>query len=303
MNHSYTSYHGVFVPMASPADENGSIDVKSAGRLIEFLLDNGVVPFIGGTNGEGPSLSVEARRSLVRTLVDHRRDHIPLVAGIIGLPYNDILEQANTYFEMGVDAVVITLPNYYSLSSAEIKDFYSSAADNIDGNIILYNIPKTIHMSIPVDVIDELSHIENIIGIKDSEFDEARLERSLKLWKDRDDFFHLTGVNKLMVKGLMMGSRGIVPSTGNFVPAIYRSLYDLCREKKENEATKLLDRTQELCDVYQEGRSLASSLSALKVVLNHLGLCGKEVLKPLVKLEKTEEEKVIHMYKEKTIEV
>lgn len=302
MIHSYKSYNGVFVPMASPVDEKGSIDADATGRLIEFLLENGTIPFIGGTNGEGPSLSVEARNALVRSLVDHRREHVPLVAGIMGLPYTDTVKQANAYVEMGVDAVVITLPNYYTLSSTEMADYYRSAAKQIHGNIILYNIPKTIHMSIPVNIVDELSRIKNIIGIKDSEFDEYRLKDSMERWKGRDDFFHLTGVNKLMVKGLMMGSRGIVPSTGNFAPGIYNRLFNLCKEKKETEASELLDRTQELCNVYQSGRSLASSLSALKIVLNHLGFCGKEVLKPLVRLEEDEEKEIIRSYEAITLQ-
>lgn len=301
MIHSYKSFYGVFVPMASPVDGKGSIDIDATGRLIEFLLENGTIPFIGGTNGEGPSLSMEARKTLVRTLVDHRREHVPLVAGIMGLPYYDTVEQANVYLKMGVDAVVFTLPNYYKLSSTEMADYYTAAAKQIDGNIILYNIPSTIHMSLPIDIVDELSQIKNIIGIKDSEFDADRLKTGVERWKNREDFFHLTGVNNLMVKGLMMGSRGIVPSTGNFAPGIYRKLYELCQEKLERQALELLDRTQELCDVYQSGRSLASSLSALKIVLNHLGLCGKEVLKPLVRLAEAEENTIIRSYEEKTL--
>ncbi len=297
---TYRDFGGVFVPMASPVDERGSIDIEAAERLIEFLLDHGTIPFIGGTNGEGSSLSIEARRTLVRTLADHRRKHVPLVAGIMGLPYNDTVEQANAYFEMGLDAAVITLPNYYRLSRTEMANYFEAVAENVDGNIILYNIPKTIHMSIPVDLVDELSQIRNIIGIKDSECDDDRLKISLERWKERGDFFHLTGVNKLMVKGLIAGSRGIVPSAANFAPGIYRNIYDLCMENKETEATELLDRTNELCDVYQSGRSLAGSLAALKIVLNHLGLSGKEVLKPLVCLEKGEEDRIIQLYREKT---
>jgi len=303
MIHSYTSYQGVFVPMASPVDANGSIDIGSSGGLINYLLDNGTIPFIGGTNGEGPSLSLEARKSLVRTLVDHRREGTPLVVGIMGLPYSDTIAQANNYFRTGIDAVVLTLPNYYDLNSKEMADYYMSAAKEIDGDIILYNIPQTIHMSIPVQVIDELSHMKNIIGIKDSEDDEDRLKKSIRLWKNRNDFFHLTGVNKLMVKGLMMGSRGIVPSTGNFAPVIYRKLYDYCLDNREYEANELLEHSQELCDVYQADRSLASSLSALKTVLNYVGLCGMEVLKPLIRLEEAEEQKIIRTYKEKTLQI
>jgi 4-hydroxy-tetrahydrodipicolinate synthase len=296
MEHFYENYKGVVVPMATPVDAAGDIDAPAAGKLINYLLDHQAVPFIMGTNGEASSLSLKNRTDLVSVLVDHRRSGIPLIAGVIGLPFTETIEQSNAYFMMGVDAVVLTLPNYFGLNNEQMLHYFRSVSERVNGNVILYNIPKTIHMSIPVEVIEELSHEANIIGIKDSEFDEERLDASLSLWKDRHDFFHLTGVNKLMVKGMLNGSRGIVPSTGNFDPGIYHDLYRLCLENRQEEATALLAWTQELCDIYQEHVSLADSLAGLKVVLAHLGLCTEEMLPPLMKASPGRRKKIIEKY-------
>jgi 4-hydroxy-tetrahydrodipicolinate synthase len=285
--------------MATPVDASGEIDAPAAAKLINYLLDHQAVPFIMGTNGEASSLSIKNRTDLVRVLLENRRTGVPLIAGVIGLPFKETIEQSNLYFAMGLDAVVLTLPNYYGLNNEQMLYYFRSVSERVNGNVILYNIPKTIHMSIPVEVIDELSQQENIIGIKDSEFDEARLEASLALWKDRNDFFHLTGVNKLMVKGMLNGSRGIVPSTGNFDPGIYHDLYKLCLEGKKEEAIALLDWTQELCDIYQENASLADSVAGLKVVLAHLGLCTEEVLPPLMKVDAERKKEIIDKYQEK----
>ncbi len=299
MQHTYENYKGVVVPMATPVNASGDIDAPAAGKLINYLLDHQAVPFIMGTNGEASSLSLKNRVDLVRILVDHKREYTPLIAGVIGLPFTETIEQSNIYFDMGLDAVVLTLPNYYELSNEQMLHYFRSVSARVNGNVILYNIPKTIHMSIPVEVIDELSQEENIIGIKDSEFDEARLEASLSLWKDRHDFFHLTGVNKLMVKGMLNGSRGIVPSTGNFDPGIYHDLYKLCLDDRQEEATALLEWTQKLCDIYQANVSLADSVAALKVVLNHLGLCTDEVLPPLMKATPERKQAIIDKYRNK----
>lgn len=299
MQHTYENYKGVVVPMATPVDAGGEIDIDSAAKLINYLLDHQAVTFIMGTNGEASSLSLKNRVDMVRVLVNHKREYTPLIAGVIGLPFTETIEQSNIYFDMGLDAVVLTLPNYYELSNEQMLHYFRAVSTRVNGNVILYNIPKTIHMSIPVEVIDELSHEENIIGIKDSEFDEARLEASLLLWKDRHDFFHLTGVNKLMVKGMLNGSRGIVPSTGNFDPGIYHDLYKLCLDDMQEEATALLARTQKLCDIYQANVSLADSVAALKVVLNHLGLCTDEVLPPLMKATPERRQAIIDKYRHK----
>lgn len=296
MKHIHESYKGVVVPMASPVDAKGEIDVSGAGKLIDYLHEHQAVPFIMGTNGEASSLSLKNRKDLIRVLIDHKKTGVPLIAGVIGLPFRETIEQSNAYFDMGLDAVVLTLPNYYGLNNRQMLHYFRSVAERVDGNVILYNIPKTIHMSLPVEVIEELSYEENLIGIKDSEFDESRLDASLTLWKDRSDFFHLTGVNKLMVKGLLNGSRGIVPSTGNFAPGIYNDLYRLCLEKRLDEATTLLARTQELCDIYQESSTLADSVAALKVVLAYQGFCTKEVLPPLLKATAEQEKAIIDKY-------
>jgi 2-dehydro-3-deoxy-D-pentonate aldolase len=301
MTHHQKNYSGVVVPMASPVDSIGEIDVSGAAKLINYLHDNRAVPFIMGTNGEASSLSLKNREDLVRVLIDHKRSDVPLIAGVIGLPFSETVDQSNTYFDMGLDAVVLTLPNYYGLSNRQMLHYFKSVSERVKGDVILYNIPKTIHMSVPVEVVEELSYQENIIGIKDSEFDETRLDASLLLWKNRDDFFHLTGVNKLMVKGLMNGSQGVVPSTANFDPGIYRDLYELCLQKREEEAIALLAWTQELCDIYQENRSLADSVVALKVVLSHLGLCTEDMLPPLMKADGEQVKSIIDKY-HKTIE-
>lgn len=296
MSDTYDRYQGVVVPMATPFEKNGNPDHESTGRMLDFLLDHNTIPFILGTTGEGTSPSLHSREAFVSTLLDHRRHGVPTIAGIMGLSHSDTVTEANKYFKLGLDAVVLTLPNYYMLDEQQILHYYKSLSERIQGNLILYNIPKTIHMSIPVDVIEQLSKKENIIGIKDSEYDEARLEKSLKFWKDRRDFFHLTGVNKLMVKGLMLGSRGVVPSTGNFAPGIYTEIVKCCLEDKEEEATDLLEQSQKYCDVYQANRSLASSLSALKIILAEMGLCQRKVLPPLIECSKADAEEIVLSY-------
>ena len=293
---NYKRYRGVVVPMASPFKKNGNPDRQSTGRMLDFLLDNNTIPFILGTTGEGTSPSLRSREEFVSILLAHRRKGIPTIAGIIGLSHADTITEANKYIMLGLDAVVVTLPNYYMLNDRQILQYFKSLSERIQGNMILYNIPKTIHMSIPLEVIEQLCKVQNIIGIKDSEFDEARLEQSLKLWKGRTDFFHLTGVNKLMVKGLMYGSRGIVPSTGNFAPGLYSDIFKCCRENKEEEAKDLLERSQQYCDVYQANRSLASSLAALKLILAEMGLCERFVLPPLIECSNADAEEILLNY-------
>ncbi len=282
-------YRGVIVPMVSPFTENGKIDAASASKLMNFLMDHHSIPFILGTNGEGNSVSMDQREVLVKCLIEQKREAIPTIAGVIGLPFRDTIETANHYIGMGVDAVVIPLPNYYSLTSEQMQNYYERLSDHIKGNIIIYNIPKTVHMSIPLDVIDRLSYKSNIIGLKDSENDEQRLIRSLELWKDRNDFLYLIGVNGQISRGLLGGADGIVPSTGNIHPLLYHEIFASCEQNNTEIAIKKQSIGNELSAVYQKDRLLGESIATLKGILSGLGLCEKHVLPPLTAIAKDEE--------------
>jgi len=170
--------------------------------------------------------------------------------------------------------------------------FYEKLVESIPGPMIVYNITITTHMSIPLDVVDKLSQHPRIVGLKDSEKNEERFKEAIGMWKDRSDFSHFTGSAALSTMALLLGSDGIVPSTGNFVPKVYRDLYEAGTKGDEATANKLQELTNEMGKVYQKGRILSQSLAALKVIMNELGLCGTAVLPPLYETGPEEIEKI-----------
>ena len=90
------------------------------------------------------------------------------------------LDSANDYVAAGVDAVVSILPNYFKLDPAEMQAYFERLADGIKGPLMIYNMPATTGMSLPLDVIDALSQRPNVTGLKDSEGTEGRREAVAK---------------------------------------------------------------------------------------------------------------------------
>jgi len=296
-------YKGIIVPMVTPLTADGYIDKVAAAKLIEFLLNKDSIPFILGTTGEGPSIPSAERQKLVQLLIKAKRHGIPAITGVLGLTIPDTIDEANTFLKMGIDAVVITLPYQYELTEIQIYNYYKVLAEQIDGNIILYNIPKTVKQSIPVNIIEELSYFENIIGIKDSELDEQRLIQSLNLWKNRKDFSHFTGVNALMPLGMKLGSKGMVPSTANLIPATYVELYHACRQGKNSNIEMIIEQTVRWSHLYQKGRTLGDSLAALKYVLSKMELCAPHLMPPLTALNDGEKEKINYTMEKTGLEI
>jgi len=282
-------YQGVVVPMVTPFTDDGKIDIPASEKVTEHIVSGGAAPFVLGTTGEGTSVPQDERPSFVEAVVNKTAGRTLTYASIASNCLKTSIEAAKKYFDLGIDAAVANLPFYYPLADYHMLKYYETLAESIPGPLFVYNITKTTGMSIPVEVIDKLSRHPNIVGLKDSEGDEERFKNSIPLWKDREDFSHLTGSAVLSTMAILLGSDGLVPSTGNFVPRMYCELYQAAKKGDEQTAQKYQEKTNELGRIYQKGKLLSESLAGLKVIMNELDLCGEAVLSPLLPL--TEEQK------------
>jgi 4-hydroxy-tetrahydrodipicolinate synthase len=136
-------------------------------------------------------------------------------------------------------------------------------------------------MSIPLEVIDELSHHPNIVGTKDSERSEERLNESLRLWANRPDFCHFLGWAALSAHALLNGSDGLIPSTGNLFPKIYFDMLKAVENGDRDKAFQMQQQSDFFGGLYQSGRLLGQSLAALKVLMQAVGICQPYMMPPL----------------------
>jgi dihydrodipicolinate synthase/N-acetylneuraminate lyase len=162
-------HHGVIVPIITPFTPNGDIDAAAVGRIVSHCAENGVAVFALGTTGEAASISTRKRARLIKLVVETAAHRVKVYAGIGDNCTEHSIGAANEYLQLGADAVVAHLPSYYNLRPAEMKAYFELLASQVKGAMILYNIPSTTHMSLPLDIVESLSHLPNIVGFKDSE--------------------------------------------------------------------------------------------------------------------------------------
>jgi len=285
-------YRGVVVPMVTPFTADGAIDIGAAERVTEHIVSGGAAPFVLGTTGEGASVPQHGRAEFVEAVVKKTAGRALTYASIASNCVRTSIEAAKRYFDLGIDAVVANLPSYYPLKDYHMLKFYETLAEAVPGPLFVYNITITTHMSIPLEVIEKLSSHPKIVGLKDSERDEERFRRAIGMWKDREDFSHLAGSAALSTMAVLLGSDGIVPSTGNFVPELYVKLYEAAAAGDEETAQKYQQQTNALSRIYQKDRVLSESLAGLKVIMSELGLCGEAVLPPLVGVDEQERARI-----------
>ncbi|MFT3781348.1 MAG: dihydrodipicolinate synthase family protein [Nibricoccus sp.] len=278
-------HRGVIVPLVTPVTAAGEIDEAATKRLVKHCADGGVHVFVLGTTGEAASVAAAKRVRVVKAAVEAAAGRVKVYAGIGDNCPEQSVAAGNEYLRLGADAVVAHLPAYYSLRPAEMKSFFTLLASQIQGGLMLYNIPSTTHMSLPIDVADELSHLPNVIGFKDSENAPGRPEETARRLGGRPNFSIFMGAAVLSAKAMKLGFDGLVPSSGNFVPHLWTELYNeaLAGHWEKVEALQL--RLNSVAQVFQKDRTLGESLGALKVMLETLGICGPAVLPPLRTLD------------------
>lgn len=277
------------VPVVAPLKEDLSLDRGAVARIFSYLYANGATPFILGTTGESASLSNAFKEEYLHAAVANKPADKKVYVGISSNILEDSISFANLAFSLGVNDVAATLPTYYKLSEAQIEKYFLDLAEAIENNLIVYNIPATTHMSIPLDLLDRLSYHPKIVAVKDSERNTERLDRSLQLWKDRTDFKHYMGWAGASAYALINGSDGIIPSSGNFAPTIYTEMCKAVEQGDTALAQVLQEQSDSLGALYQTNKSLGESLWALKVLMKQLGLCEPYMMPPLYALSAQEE--------------
>jgi dihydrodipicolinate synthase/N-acetylneuraminate lyase len=298
---SKKKYSGVVVPTVTPLTADYKLDHDAVEKMFDNFGQHHVMPFIIGTTGEAASLPTEVKKDFIDVASKLKKSDTVLYAGIASNVLRESVELAKYCFDKGVDVVAANLPSYYSLSDDQVKKYFEQLADAVAGPLIIYNIPATTHMSIPLGIIDELSHHPNIVGTKDSERSEARLRQSLELWANREDFCHFLGWAAKSADALMGGSDGLIPSTGNLFPLIYSEMVKAVGQGDQAKAYAYQKMSDDFGDLYQKGRSLGQSLWALKVLMRESGLCQPNMMPPLQPLSAAEEIKLVTGLKEMTM--
>lgn len=278
-------YHGVVVPMVTPVTKEGDIDVKAVERIIDNFAKYNVSALLMGTTGEGNSVAVEQGVKMIEAAAKAAAGRITIYAGLAGNCVSEQMEAAKKFVAAGADVIAATLPCYYALTPEQMMKYYTDLADALTIPLMLYNITITTHMSIPVDVIEKLSHHPNIVGLKDSEDNQERMEEILRLVADRDDFAYFCGCAANSAKALSLGADGIVPSVGNYLPKMYADLFDAGVKGDTAAAEDLQQKTIEIGKINTAGLTLGQSLAGLKVIMKMVGLCDTFMLPPLTELD------------------
>ena len=158
-----------FTPFKSATE----IDEEALRYNTRFMIEGGIVTgrgvqVIGGSNGEGFSLSGDEYKRLIDIVVDEAAGRVPICVGCLRPATEPVIELAKYAEEAGADALMILPPHYYPNPSDEVVyKHFKAIADATNIGIMIYNNPGVTGKDLSVEALTRLAEIENIVALKE----------------------------------------------------------------------------------------------------------------------------------------
>jgi len=280
---------GIFPPIPTPFDADGSVSSSGLKQNLEFLNRHelsGIV--VLGSNGEFVFLDPEEKVQTIEMV----RDLLPtgklLIAGTGCESTRSTVRLTREAAQAGADAALVINPHYYKnrMDRASLIRHYSTVADQSPIPIILYNMPASTGLDLDAPTVVELAGHGNIVGMKDSGGNLNKMAQVLGAI--RGDFQMLAGSAGFLLPALSLGAVGAVAALANIAPELCIRLHGAFRNGEIQRAAELQVRMVSLNNlVTREG-----GVPALKAAMDLLGLAGGAPRTPLLPADQQTRERL-----------
>ena len=211
----------VLTAMVTPFRPDGSLDLDSAGRLAEHLVDaghDGVV--LNGTTGESPTTTDDEKERLVRAVVEAVGPRARVVAGAGSNDTAHSVELARAAEKAGAAALLFVTPYYNKPPQEGLVRHFQAAADATDLPVMLYDIPGRAGIPIRYESLLRLADHDRILAVKDAKGDLFEGSRVMA----ETDLAYYSGDDALNLAWLALGATGVVSVVGHVAGAQHAAL-------------------------------------------------------------------------------
>jgi len=214
---------GSIVALVTPMDESGAVDKESLKKLLEFHIEQGTDAIVAvGTTGESATLDEDEHCDVIKTVVDVVAGRIPVIAGTGANATSEAINLTRKAKQAGADACLIVTPYYNKPTQQGLYLHYKAIAEAVDIPQILYNVPGRTACDMLPDTVGRLSHIDNIVGIKDATGDLSRVQKFRDL--SAADFALYSGDDATSREFCLLGGHGSITVTGNVAPRLVHEM-------------------------------------------------------------------------------
>jgi 4-hydroxy-tetrahydrodipicolinate synthase len=272
-------FHGSMVALVTPMQEDGAIDEESLRALVDFHVENATDAIIAvGTTGESATLDEKEHCQAIRIMVEQAANRVPVIAGTGANSTSEAVDLTQCAMETGADACLLVTPYYNKPTQEGLYRHFRKVAESVAIPQILYNVPGRTAVDMLPETVERLSHISNIIGIKEATGDLARAREIMELCGDRLDLY--SGDDATAMEAILIGAKGDISVTANVAPRMMHDMCEAARAGDRDTAQAINDKLMPL----HENLFVESNPIPVKWALYEMGLIPPGIRLPLTML-------------------
>lgn len=276
-------FGSVLTAMVTPFDASGNINYEITSELIEYLIANGTEGLIvAGTTGESPTLTTNEKVDLFKHVIKVVNKRIPVIAGTGNNNTAESIELTKKAEACGADAIMLVTPYYNRPNQRGLYEHFATIAKQTKLPIMLYNIPGRSSVNMTVETVVQLSHIDNIVSIKEASGDLDQISKIIE--QTADDFSVYSGDDGLTLPILSVGGSGVVSVAAHVIGNDMSAIIKEYKAGNYEEAARIHRKSLPII----KGLFAAPSPSPVKAALNMKGIRVGSVRLPLVDLSEKE---------------
>jgi 4-hydroxy-tetrahydrodipicolinate synthase len=268
-------FSGTGVAIVTPFRNDGSVDFKSLGELLEHIISGGVEYIVAlGTTGESVTLTKDEKKAVINFVLDTVDNRIPVVVGVGGNNTQEVTDTISHIDFNGISAILSVAPYYNKPSQQGLYLHFKSIAAICPIPVILYNVPGRTGSNMNAETTLKLANeCKNIVAIKEASGNLAQIMQIIK--NKPKNFQVVSGDDALALPMIALGGSGVISVLANAFP---RQLSEMVRFSLKNDYAKanvlhynLLDLTNAL---FEEGNpaGIKAVLEIMKIAQNNLRL-------------------------------
>lgn len=218
--------HGIVPPMATPFSADGALDEAALRAEVRYLIEEAGVHgvAVGGSTGEGQTLSTDELRAVVGSALDVAAGRAPVIAGIIVDSTRQALEKARALADLDVAALQVTPVHYLFRPTDEMMfRHFATLAEQAIHPVMIYNVVPWTYCS-PTLLDRMMRQIDGLIGVKQSAGD-LKLLADL-LMTSSDAGLIMSAVDALLYPSFSLGAHGAIAAILSAAPELCVALWD-----------------------------------------------------------------------------
>ena len=169
---------GLVPALVTPVRPDGSIDLETTDRLVDFLIERGAAGVcLGGATSEYPRFELDERLAVMRSVSRRMPPDRMVVAAIGSSSLQRTVALGRAAFDLGCQAVLLPMPWFFPYGQPDLAAYAGAVSDAVEGPTLLYDLPGFTSGLEVETAIELLESQHRLIGIKDSSGQPDRLAR------------------------------------------------------------------------------------------------------------------------------